>query len=224
MTVRHAAAVAAALAAGALPLAGCNILGPAYYLVAGQPKKPAVYELAPRPTLVFVDDRLNAIPFDSSQIRRTIADHVSTTLMEKEILTETFSPYDAMALARQHDREGDPMSIDQLGRAVGAEQVIYVKMTAFRGSADGFSPRPMAGCEIKVIDVVNRARLFPPPGADSPWYSVEVESPPVGLERYSTASQRRELQTMLALLLADRVGKLFYRYVPDEIGSRLNSR
>ena len=46
----------------ACPLLGsCNILGPAIYMVEGPPKDAAVFKLdKDRPTLILVDDRLNA--------------------------------------------------------------------------------------------------------------------------------------------------------------------
>ncbi|MCZ6542142.1 MAG: hypothetical protein O6768_00585, partial [Planctomycetota bacterium] len=86
------------------PLLSCNIVGPVAYLALGPPKVEAQFLLVDRPTLVFVDDRNNAIPLNASRIRRAIADKASTDLMAKEILTKTISPRDAMALTRQRDR------------------------------------------------------------------------------------------------------------------------
>ena len=41
---------------------------------------------------------------------------------------------------------------------------------------------------------------------------------------YRTPSGRRQIEQMLALLTADRVAKLFYRHVPEPVGSRLQPR
>ncbi|MHC4100551.1 MAG: hypothetical protein ACYSW1_06670 [Planctomycetota bacterium] len=94
-------------------MASCNILSPAAYLAFGQSKAPALYEPEDRPTVVFVDDRNNAIPMNATRIRREIADKVSTGLMEQEVITDMISSRDAMVMARNRDREGHLMSIDE---------------------------------------------------------------------------------------------------------------
>ena len=161
---RRVAALGLGLLAGLCCLtASCNIVAPAAYLTVGQDKVPAAYEPQDRPTVVFVDDRQNVIPMNASRVRREIADKVGTDLLEKEVLTEVIAAQDAMAVVRNRDREGQLMSIDTIGEAVGAEQVIYIEMISFRGSPDGYSPRPSAACRLKMIDVPNRTRLFPPP-------------------------------------------------------------
>ena len=212
--------VASAVVCAAM-LGGCNILAPASYLAFGQPKTLALYELEDRTTLVFVDDRRNAIPQNATQLRRTIADHVSIDLMTEEILTETLSSADAMALARQHDRQGELLSIEAIGEATGAQQVIYVEMTSFRGSSDGMTPRPTASCRVKVIDVANHVRLFPPPESELDWQVLTVTSPAINPERYRSSTGRREIEKMLALLTGDQIAKVFYKHVPNELGSRL---
>jgi hypothetical protein len=181
-----------------------------------------VFKLANRPTVVFVDDRQNVIPMNASRIRRQIADQVSTELMEQKIVTDVISSRDAMAMARNKDREGQLLSIDAIGEAVGAQQVIYVQMVTFQGSPDGYSPRPTASCRIKVIDVANRVRLFPPSDAEQPSYPLIIESPPIDPQLYTSTEGRRQIETILAALLGDRIAKLFYKHVPDELGTRLN--
>ena len=53
-------------------MSSCNILSPAAYLAMGQDKAPAKYVLEDRSTVVFVDDRNNAIPVNSTRVRGTI--------------------------------------------------------------------------------------------------------------------------------------------------------
>ena len=214
----------AAMGVLAVGLTACNILGPAAYFAFGQAKVEPVYVLVDRPTVVFVDDRTSAIPLNASSVRRMIADHVSTELMKQEVLTETISSRDAMALARDRDREGALLSIEQIGEAVGAEQVIYIEMISFRGSPDGATPRPTASCRLKILDVANRTRIFPAPDANHGWQDVMVTSPAISPELYQSRAGRRDIQRLLSLLLADRIAKLFYPHIPDEIGSRLDPR
>lgn len=213
-----------AVAAAALILGSCNILGPASYLAFGGPKVEAQYQLLDRPTVVFVDDQSDAIPLHATRVRRTIADKISTELMARDLVTNVISSRDAMALARQRDREGQLLAIGDIGDAAGAEQVIYVQLVSFLGSPDGYTPKPTASCRVKVIDVVRRTRVFPAPDAERAWHDVTVVVPAINVEQYRTSSGRRQIEQMLALLTADQVAKLFYRHVRDEIGSRLRPR
>lgn len=211
----------AACASVAAVLCSCNILSPAAFLAMGQTKTPAMYQLEDRPTVVFVDDRNNAIPINSSRIRRGIADNVSNELMAHELVTQTISPRDAMSLARNRDREGNLLSMEAIGQAVGAEQLIYIRMISFRGSSDNLTNRPAAVCHVKVIDVVTRARLFPPGGGETEWQEVSVIGQTMSLELYRYTEGRRKITDSLSATIADQVAKLFYKHIPDELGSRL---
>jgi len=202
-------------------LGACNILQPAAYLAMGQPKVPAKYELENRPTVVFVDDRNNAIPINSSRVRRAVADDVTRQLMSRKLVMMTISPRDAMALSRNQDRQGKLMSMGAIGETVGAEQLIYIEMLSYRGSPDNVTPRPSAACRLKVIDIVNKTRVFPAPGADKDWQDVIVQGAPVSPELYRSSAGRRQIEQMLAAAIADGVTKLFYKHIPDELGSRL---
>ncbi len=213
-----------AIAAAALVLGSCNILGPASYLAFGKPKVEAQYQLLDRPTVVFVDDRSDAIPLNATRVRRTIADKISTELMARDLVTNVISSRDAMALARQRDREGQLLAIGDIGAAAGAEQVIYVQMVSFLGSPDGYTPKPTASCRVKVIDVARRTRLFPAPDAVRAWHGVTVQASLGSTQQYRTPAGRRQIEQMLALLTADQVAKLFYRHVREEVGSRLQPR
>lgn len=220
---RAAGLTAAVVVAGA-GLGSCNILGPAAYLAMGQAKMPPMYVLEDRPTAIFVDDRNNAIPINSSRTRRTIADTISQELMGLQLVTKVIRPADAMALVRSQDREGQLLSMQAIGEAVGAEQLIYVEILSFRGSPDNVTPQPSAACRVKVIDVVNHTRLFPAPDAERGWQDVAVKSPAVSPELYQSTQGRRQIEQMLATLLGDQVTKLFYEHIPDEIGTRLETR
>ncbi len=217
-TIRGAAITAAAVAAF---LGACNILQPAAYLAMGQPKAPALYELENRPTVVFVDDRNNAIPINSTRVRRAIAEDVTEQLMTRKLVTVTISPRDAIALSRNRDREGKLMSMGALGEAVGAEQLIYIEMLSYRGSPDNVTPRPSAACRVKVIDVVNKSRLFPAPGGEKNWQDVIAQGQPVSPELYRSSAGRREIEQLLAAAISDKITTLFYKHIPDELGSRL---
>jgi hypothetical protein len=220
---RWIAALAPGLLAGACGLiASCNIVTPAAYLALGQGNVSAAYAPVDRPTVVFVDDRRNVIPMNATRIRRAIADKVGTDLMENEVLTKVIAAQDAMSVVRNRDREGQLMSIDTIGAAVGAEQIIYIEMLSFKGSPDGYSPRPTAACQLKMVDVPNRTRLFPPETAEAPWFPVEVVSGPISPELYQSTTGRRQIESLLAAQLGDQVAKVFYKHEAEPLGTRLD--
>jgi hypothetical protein len=208
-----------ALVGAALGSAGCNIVTPIAAVASGPPQKDAEYALADRPTVVFVEDRSNTL--GKSSLRRVIGEKTSEKLMVQKIVAQTISPQDALALARRETHD-QPLAMDEIGRAVGADQVVYVEMLAFRLTPDGFTPRPGAACRIKVIDVPNRVRLFPAEGALSDWRTLEVGMGDMPPSMYRDASARRELEEMLAAEVGEQVAKLFYKHTPREVGERLD--
>ena len=210
------------VAAAGASLSACNILAPAAYILGGQDKVDAQYALPDRPTVVFVDDPKNLLPDRS--LRRIIGDKVAQDLMVRKLVTTTISSGDALAVASR-ESYGQKMAIDAIGRAVGAEQVVFVDMVSFSLSPEGFTPRPSGACQVKVIDVANRERLFPTAddglsGASS--YPVQVAMREISLERYRTTSSRRQIREELANEIADQITKVFYRHVPRELGRNLN--
>src|SRR5690606_10477778 len=105
---------------------GCNIVAPAVYFIEGPPKAEAQHILADVRTVVFIDDRSNVV--NPVSLRRVIADQVSQRLMMEKALSRTISPQDTINLARTMERNNRIMSIEEIGKAVGAEQVIYIEM------------------------------------------------------------------------------------------------
>jgi hypothetical protein len=211
--------VAASAATGA-----CNVLAPAFYIVHGPPRTEAVHKLSDVPTVVFVDDRRNAIPRQADGMRRAIADRVSRDLMVNKVLATTIRPQDAISVSRSQDRHGAIMPIDAIGEAVGAAQIIYVQMVEFRESPDGFTPRPEGACEVRVIDVQNDVRVFPAPDAPSPSHMVRVALPAVEADLYRSNHGLLRIDQALAEELGNQIGKLFYAHETKELGGQLKPR
>lgn len=201
-------------------LGGCNIVGPVAYIVGGPPKVDAEFTLPDRPTVVYVDDRQNLI--SPSGLRRVMADRASSDLMEHKALTETISSRDAMALVTRQDRHSDLIPIDQIGRDVGAEQVIYVEVLSFRDSPDNYTPRPMGSCSVRVIDVTNRVRLYPAEGEQPRVLQVAMRA--VSTEMYRSRATRSKLRQALAEEMGSHIAKLFYRHEKTELGGNLKPR
>jgi hypothetical protein len=144
--------------------------------------------------------------------------------MKKKALTTTISSQDAMSLARQRERNTSVLSIEEIGKAVGAKLVIYVEMTQFQDTPDGFSPRPMAACQVKVIDVETRTRLYPPEGSDSSSRPVQALLREVDPSIYASRAGRLQVFEGLAIETGTAIGRLFYEHEPRPLGGSLNPR
>ena len=117
-----------------------------------------------------------------------------------------------------------PLSIESLGRAVKAEQVIYVQITGFNVLETSFVPKPKAVARVKVIDVINGTRTFPNPSISPDGASVEAELAQVSPQAYQSPSGKRAIEQSLVLELAEHVAKLFYTHERIELGERLGIR
>jgi hypothetical protein len=216
----RAVAVLAAMVALAA-LASCNIGVPALYLIDGPPKTEAVYKPKDLPTVVFVDDRATVMP--RVALRALLGDSVSSHLMKEGVLKKTISSKDAIAYARARESEKKLLSMDAIGRAVGAEQLIYVEMVRFELADAASSPTPQAVCKVRVVDVIGRERLFPV-GDEGDYYPVAVQMKPVNPDVYRSSSTLRALEEQLTGELSVAIAKLFYRHETRETGGNLNPR
>jgi hypothetical protein len=201
------------LGVSGLAMGGCNIVGPAYVLIHGPEKTPAVYKLdEKKPTVVLVDDRASVLPRRS--LRTTIAARASQELLNEKAV-ETVIDAKAIQALLLRDPADRPTPIATLGRQVQAQQVIYVTMDKFGLTPDGATYQPFADARVKVITTDGEGeRVWPeqPVG-----YALRVVLP----------IQRDDLPSGAGVLvkaqeaLADRVGvelsRLFFRY---ETGSR----
>lgn len=208
----HGLVVGALAAAcfGLSMLGGCNILAPVIIAVTPPPSKPAEYQLADRTTVVFVDDRSNQLA--RRTLRILIGDAVSETLMQKKVLKDTITTRDAIAVANR-ETSNELMSMEEIGRAVGAEQLIFVQVVGYTDSIDGVRRRPAAVVEVSVLDVVNRARLFPAPDSDGRTRTLQVISPREFPEdAYRSPAARRELQDAMSKIIGVEIAKLFFKH------------
>ncbi|MCZ6837062.1 MAG: hypothetical protein O7G85_14895, partial [Planctomycetota bacterium] len=108
--------------------------------------------------------------------------------------------------------------------AVGAEQVIYIKVLEFRDLVDRYNPQvqPQAVCHIRVIDVVNHLRLFPDPTTDEQAYPVLVVLQSITAESQRSRAMRNRVAELLAMRLGEETAKLFYEYNASKIGTNLD--
>lgn len=192
------------------PLAGCNIAGPAYYLIHGPEKIPKEYKLdAARPTVVFIDDPGNRIP--RRQLRAVMGQTVEEVLLGKGILksdknvNNMISTGAALTVAGK-DKSATPMSITQIGRAVGAEVVIWVMVDRFTLSADGQSMAPTVSVRMKLIDAVADKRMWPEDPAGKAFTFIA----PASASLPTTGTARAQAELALAEYAGRGISELFY--------------
>jgi len=199
-----------ALATALAVMSNCNIITPIAVIVEGPPTIDAEYKLPDRTTVVFVDDRRNILA--DFAIRRYIGDKVSEHLLRAGVLTDAISTGDALSVAGR-EQAGALMPIEQIGKEVGAAQLIYIELLKFSLEAPNGQPTAIAELQVKVIDVENRARQFPGTGAENPARFMMVTLPPdQAFQPMLGRSARREAEYTLADMVADQVSKLFYEH------------
>lgn len=207
------------LAMGAAGLMhGCNIVGPIAVLASPPQTQDAEYKMADRVTAVYVDDRKNVL--NDRGLRMFIGDRVLEHLMRNKVLKDSIKTSNTMAAAGS-ERAGALKPLEQIGREVGAAQLIYVEMLSFGLEPDASgAPRAQATLRVKLIDVENRVRLFPPTGedvADARYMTVTLP-PEQTYQPVLTRASQAEANRTLAEMIADRVAKLFYKWEVRPLG------
>lgn len=147
------------LALLALLPSGCNIVAPAYLLIKGPPKVPAEYRLdTQRSVAVVIDDPDSIVP--SMGYRRVMLAAVQENLASKAKVREVIDARDTMAVLAR-DSAQERMSLTQIGKAIGAQQVVWARVEGYSLAATTGEFRPNARLRVKVIDVDANARAWP---------------------------------------------------------------
>jgi len=195
---------------------GCNILGPTMYLVQGPTKTPAQFTLPQQTTVVFIDDRANVLP-RSRLIRQMAMGATNELLKVQQVIPEAIDPE---AINREAARETSEhlMSIDEIGRKVGAGIVIYAVPRQF-SLVDDRGTVPTCVLEVKVVDTESGARLWPAP-TQYEYHRLVVELAYKSPLRYD-ADKADELQQQLAATVGLRLAQLFYPHEKDPLDARV---
>ena len=216
---RSAIVAIAMVGAGGI-VGGCNIVGPAMWL-ASDDRTPPVYELDPKKTtVVIIDDRNSVLP--SRTARKRLADTAEKSLLASKVLTAELISSESVEAIMQADRFSRPKSVTALGRAVGAEQVIWVTVDQFTLSKDNTQFSPIATARVKVIDATNDARLFPP-GEESEGYQLDASVRTRTTEIPRSQADRQQAQLDLCERIGLRVAEMFYKSKPREADRKIGT-
>ena len=195
-------------------LGGCNIVGWLGQAVA--PKTKAIFPLADRPTLILVEDPQNL--FKDPTIARLIAQRIGDLLLDHHVITTLVPAYSVDELRMNLGEDFVQVGIDQIGRAVHGEQVVHVHLESLILYPDPGLLEPTASVQVKVIDAVNRKRIFP--RANSAFaaagHRVRVKLLSRGADPGD--SETRVAMRKLAARLVRDCARLFYAYMPRQPG------
>jgi hypothetical protein len=160
--------------------------------------------------VVFLDDRSNVLPRRS--LRQLATDAATQSMSKEGVLAKPIDPR-AIDAAASRDEADKPSDIATLGRAVGAEVVIYVTPTRFSLSSDNATFSPVAAARVKVIDTSKptaEARVWP---EEREGYELVVQTPTRTGDVPTSAASVAKAQDQLATILGDSVAKLFYKHL-----------
>lgn len=210
--MRWITAGAWACAAALLSMSGCNIIGPAYVLIHGPEKTPALFTLEKdRSTVIFIDDRANIL--SPRALRQTIAQTAQKALLENKTLTNVIDGRAAI-LAASEESSSELLDIATLGKRVGADIVIYATTLKFELSPDGQTFQPEARFNVKVLDVTKpQPRLWP---AEREGYPLVVTGGPRAGTLPRTTSEVNKARQALADRAGVAIARLFFSYETHE--------
>lgn len=189
---------------------GCNVAGVALYKVVGPPDVPANYVPLQEPMLVLVESyNRPGLSYDAEQLSRYVVDQLTHWKVAPTI--------DLMELYKL--RDSDPakfkkMTIPEIGRAVGAKQVLYIDLIesgidqssgteVFRGSMTA---------KIRIVDCETSHSRWPLDAAEG--YPITHETEFGGFDRDTNPNVvRQKTYSGLAYLIV----RNFRKWKPDSL-------
>jgi hypothetical protein len=190
-----------------LLLSGCTALGVAAYKIAGPPAVKAKYKPAKTPLLVLVENyqRQSSSRVNGDLLARMVADQLD----EHEVAP--IIPLEKLTELRDAQPNFSTMSISAIGKALDAQQVLYIQVlqdnvTALSG---GETLQGELLVRVKVVAVASGETLWPTDVAEGHEMSMTTQ---LGADRGGNV---REVQERLDTKLSDEIAKLFYDWKPD---------
>lgn len=209
-------------------LAGCNMVGFMAQAVSPPELVEAKYELPDKPTLIVIDDLDGLV--NNESLLRAIANSTVAALEAEKVVTVGFVGQDELAGYREHLGDAyKQTSLAALGSHLGAKQVIHAEVTGYQMDLGGSVVRPGIAMNVKVFDLDQLTRVFPPDkdpktGVDTgiTTYPLAVKMPARDLSGQGAA--RSIVARELASLAGRDLGRLFFDWRKPEPGSNLDNR
>ena len=192
-------------------LTGCEALGVAAYKLHGPAKVPAKYVPAQAPMLILAENYRNP---------SSAAAHADVLgqLVAKEFERKKIAPLvPAEKLQELRDARGPAefkkMSVSSIGKAVGAQQVLYIQLerSDVTPLSGGDSLIGETAATVKVIDVASGETLWPNDVAAEAGYPVATATKMGAQNGGAVADVRQRMYAQLS----DQIAKLFYKWQPE---------
>lgn len=221
------------LLAISLPLTGCAGGGFLSYVFGAGEGIPPKYNLEDRDTLILVDDPDRRL--GPGTMPAVVSNNIKHHLQGQRDKDDDFMPTarlvtmsDLGDLTRRHGQALDKMPIDDIGRLADVEQVIYVEVQSASIYHESRQvSKPKASVTVKVLDVVERKRLFPPPPPlqDSshtpPGHPVSFEMRYDGVNDSGGRGGEAVLRQQLAEETGKKVAQVFYKHYKPPPGRNI---
>jgi hypothetical protein len=191
-----------------LYLSGCNLLGFAASGIAGDPKSEAKYVPAKKPLVVIAENF--ASPAQASLDSEPLARYIGDELAAHQV-GPIVEP-DRVHELQQGDRGAfHAMTIAAVGRAVGADQILYVNIVdvSVGLATESDLIRGHGEVRVRMVDANSGATLWPADVAEG--FPVVVDTKIVRSSERSEAIVRSDVHRALA----SRVARLFYAAKAD---------
>ena len=191
-------------------VSGCQLAGAVAYKVAGPEEVEAKHVLARVPTLVLVENYENpgASALDSEQLGYFVGgelkDHMVAPVVDAGRLAD---------LKASHGSGYREMRVQDVGAALGAQQVVYVDMLDCRveDTAGGELIKASVAVRVKVVDVGSGHTVWPTDIAEG--YPVRLDTP---YQREGKRNTQMALRREVLRVTGVKVAKLFYKWKPEE--------
>lgn len=190
----------------AMSTGGCLAAGVVAYAASGPPKVEAAYRPTTRPTAVLVEH--TSTRGAPGGVRDLVASFLVAELREHKVapIVDFHRVYD---LRQLDPRAFRAMTVDEIGRRVGAEQVIYVEIfeADFVPALSGALVKAAMSVGVRVVDVETGELMWPTSMEEG--HRLVIESP--YHERTTTLSPD-EVKEQTCRLAARQIARLFYSY------------
>jgi hypothetical protein len=198
-------AVALALLLGS---GGCNVMSAIAYKTVGPAKIKPEYAPPQEPLLVLSES------YSHSEQLQPAADQL-TNLLADELKTHKVAPLidpeKLLSLRSDHAAEFGKMKIPDVGRALGAKQVLYVDLQEcdVNATAGSDTLRGVVSANVRVVDVATGKTKWPlvgtshPIKADTNYMRKEARDTPMAIRNQMLDD------------LSGAIARLFYEYSPD---------
>jgi hypothetical protein len=203
-----AAAVVVCLGLG---VTGCALPSALMYKVMGPPAIPPKYVFPQKPVLLLVENA------HSGSVAIPEADELSKVVYDELQAHQVAPLIDPARVHELRDRDGaafSKMTISEIGRQLGAAQVLYLHVDQLDIDVPQGSDvvKVKIAIEAKAIDVPTAQTVWPMSGETEPY---KYESRP---ERLETGMTRAALSHQVLRESGEEIARWFYAFKPETMG------